>query len=43
MEDFDIPCLVITADMNDPRKLNDLQVTNQIESFIEILRQRKKK
>jgi benzoyl-CoA reductase/2-hydroxyglutaryl-CoA dehydratase subunit BcrC/BadD/HgdB len=43
MDDFDIPCLVITADMNDPRKLNEVQVTNQIESFIEILRQRKKK
>jgi len=43
MEDYDIPCLVINADMNDPRKLNELQVSNQIESFIEILRQRKKK
>jgi benzoyl-CoA reductase/2-hydroxyglutaryl-CoA dehydratase subunit BcrC/BadD/HgdB len=43
MDDYDIPCLIISADMNDPRKLNDTQVTNQIESFIEILRQRKKK
>jgi benzoyl-CoA reductase/2-hydroxyglutaryl-CoA dehydratase subunit BcrC/BadD/HgdB len=43
MDDFDIPCLVITADMNDPRKLNEIQVTNQIESFIEILRQKKKR
>ena len=43
MDDFDIPCLVITADMNDPRKLNEVQVTNQIESFIEILRQKKKR
>ena len=43
MDDFDIPSLVITADMNDPRKLNELQVTNQIESFIEILRKRKKR
>ena len=43
MEDYDIPCLVINADMNDPRKLNEVQVSNQIESFIEILRQRKKK
>jgi len=42
MEDYDIPCLIINADMNDPRKLNELQVSNQIESFIEILRQRKK-
>ena len=43
MDDYDIPCLVITADMNDPRKLNEIQVTNQIESFIEILRQRKRR
>jgi len=43
MEDYDISCLVITADMNDPRKLNEVQVTNQIESFIEILRQRKRR
>ncbi len=43
MEDYDIPCLIINADMNDPRKLNEMQVSNQIESFIEILRQRKKK
>jgi len=42
MEDYDIPCLIINADMNDPRKLNEVQVSNQIESFIEILRQRKK-
>jgi len=43
MEDYDIPCLIINADMNDPRKLNELQVSNQIESFIEILRQRKRR
>ena len=43
MDDFDIPCLIIDADMNDPRKFNEVQITNQIESFIEILRQRKKK
>jgi benzoyl-CoA reductase/2-hydroxyglutaryl-CoA dehydratase subunit BcrC/BadD/HgdB len=43
MDDYDIPCLVITADMNDPRKLNEIQVTNQIESFIEILRQKKRR
>jgi benzoyl-CoA reductase/2-hydroxyglutaryl-CoA dehydratase subunit BcrC/BadD/HgdB len=43
MDDYDIPCLIISADMNDSRKLNDTQVTNQIESFIEILRQRKKR
>ena len=43
MEESDIPSLVITADMNDPRKMNETQVLNQIESFIEILRERKKK
>ena len=43
MEDLDIPSLIITSDMNDPRKLNETQVINQIESFIEILRQRKKR
>ncbi|MHA2431281.1 MAG: 2-hydroxyacyl-CoA dehydratase subunit D [Promethearchaeota archaeon] len=43
MDDYDIPCLVISSDMNDPRKMNDAQVINQIESFIEILRKRKKK
>ena len=43
MEDYDIPCLIITADQNDARKFNETQVTNQIESFIEILRQRKKR
>jgi benzoyl-CoA reductase/2-hydroxyglutaryl-CoA dehydratase subunit BcrC/BadD/HgdB len=42
-DDYDIPCLIIDADMNDPRKLNETQVTNKIESFIEILRERKKK
>jgi benzoyl-CoA reductase/2-hydroxyglutaryl-CoA dehydratase subunit BcrC/BadD/HgdB len=43
MEETDIPSLVITADMNDPRKMNEIQVLNQIESFIEILRERKKR
>ncbi len=42
MEESDIPSLVITSDMNDPRKMNNTQVLNQIESFIEILRQRKR-
>ena len=42
-DDYDIPCLIIDADMNDPRKLNETQVINKIESFIEILRQRKKR
>ena len=42
MDDYDIPCLIITADQNDIRKFNEVQVTNQIESFIEILRQRKR-
>ncbi|MHA2038455.1 MAG: 2-hydroxyacyl-CoA dehydratase subunit D [Promethearchaeota archaeon] len=41
MEEADIPALVITSDMNDPRKMNETQVLNQIESFIEILRKRK--
>ena len=43
MDDYDITCLIIDADMNDPRKLNETQTLNQIESFIEILRQRKKR
>jgi benzoyl-CoA reductase/2-hydroxyglutaryl-CoA dehydratase subunit BcrC/BadD/HgdB len=43
MEDFDIPCLIIDADMNDPRKFNEEQISNKIESFIEILRERKKR
>jgi benzoyl-CoA reductase/2-hydroxyglutaryl-CoA dehydratase subunit BcrC/BadD/HgdB len=41
MDDFDIPCLIISSDMNDPRKFNELQVNNQIESFIELLEKRK--
>ena len=43
MDDYDIPCLIITADQNDARKFNEVQVTNQIDSFIEILEKRKKK
>ncbi len=43
MEEEDIPALVITSDMNDPRKMNDTQVLNQIETFIEILKKKKKK
>jgi len=43
MDDYDIPCLIITADQNDARKFNEIQITNQIESFIEILKRRKKK
>ena len=42
-DEYDIPCLIIDADMNDPRKLNETQVINKIESFIEILRERKKR
>ena len=42
MDEAGIPSLVITSDMNDPRKMNETQVLNQIESFIEILRTRKK-
>ncbi|MFX1453174.1 MAG: 2-hydroxyacyl-CoA dehydratase subunit D [Promethearchaeota archaeon] len=43
MDDHDIPCLTISSDMNDPRKFNEVQISNQIESFIEILKERKKK
>ena len=43
MEEENIPCLVITSDMNDPRKMNSVQILNQMESFIEILRKRKKR
>ena len=43
MKEADIPTLIIDADMNDPRKLNETQVLNKIESFIEILRKRKKR
>ena len=43
MKEADIPTLIIDADMNDPRKLNETQVLNKIESFIEILKKRKKK
>ncbi|MEJ2249075.1 MAG: 2-hydroxyacyl-CoA dehydratase family protein [Candidatus Lokiarchaeota archaeon] len=35
--EYNIPCLIIDADMNDPRKFNEAQVTNKIESFIELL------
>jgi benzoyl-CoA reductase/2-hydroxyglutaryl-CoA dehydratase subunit BcrC/BadD/HgdB len=42
-EEYDIPCLIISADQNDVRKFNEEQVTNQIESFIEVLRARKKR
>lgn len=41
MDDYDIPCLIVSADMNDPRKFNETQMTNQIESFIELLEKRK--
>ncbi|MHA1724671.1 MAG: 2-hydroxyacyl-CoA dehydratase subunit D [Promethearchaeota archaeon] len=43
LEDYDIPSLIINADMNDPRKFNEEQLNNQIESFIEILEKRKKR
>jgi benzoyl-CoA reductase/2-hydroxyglutaryl-CoA dehydratase subunit BcrC/BadD/HgdB len=43
MEDYNIPCLIVDADMNDPRKFNDAQITNKIESFFEILRKRKRR
>jgi len=41
-EDYDMPCLIIDSDQNDVRKFNETQVTNKIESFIEILTKRKK-
>ena len=37
MDDFGIPCQIITSEMNDPRKFNEVQVPNQIERFIEVL------
>ncbi|MCK4285500.1 MAG: 2-hydroxyacyl-CoA dehydratase [Candidatus Lokiarchaeota archaeon] len=43
MDEADIPSLIITSDMNDPRKMNETQVLNQIESFFEILRKRKRR
>ncbi|MBN1802070.1 MAG: 2-hydroxyacyl-CoA dehydratase [Candidatus Lokiarchaeota archaeon] len=42
MEDSDVPCLIIDGDMNDPRKLNSTQTINKIESFLELLENRKK-
>lgn len=42
-EDYDIPSLIIDADMNDPRKFNKTQISNKIESFIEILSEKKKR
>ncbi len=40
---YDIPCLIIDSDQNDVRKFNETQVTNKIESFVEILSKRKKR
>ncbi|MBD3254820.1 MAG: hypothetical protein GF383_06990 [Candidatus Lokiarchaeota archaeon] len=42
-EEHDIPSLIINSDMNDPRKMNEEQISNQIESFIEILEKKKNK
>ena len=39
-EEYDIPCLIIDSDQNDPRKFNEEQITNKIESFMEILEKR---
>lgn len=41
MEDISVPSLIISSDMNDPRKFNAEQLNNQIESFIEILKRNK--
>ncbi len=40
-EDYDIPCLIIDCDMNDPRKMNETQIENKLSSFFEILEERK--
>lgn len=43
MEDEGIPSLVIESDMNDPRKMNEEQLKNKLESFMEILQKSKKR
>jgi len=42
-EELDIPVLIIDSDQNDPRKFNEVQVSNQIESYIEVLKKSKKR
>lgn len=42
-EEAEVPSIIIDSDQNDPRKFSEVQVTNQIESFIELLRKNKKK
>ncbi|MBA7505774.1 hypothetical protein ES706_04451 [subsurface metagenome] len=43
MEEEGIPSLVIESDMNDPRKMNEEQLKNKLESFMEILQKSKKR
>ena len=43
VEEADIPCLIIDSDQNDVRKFNGTQITNKLESFIEILKKHKKR
>jgi len=43
MDEEGIPSLVIDSDMNDPRKMNEEQLKNQLESFMEILQKNKKR
>jgi len=43
MEEEGIPSLVIESDMNDPRKMNEEQLKNKLESFMEILQKNKKR
>ncbi len=42
MDEEGIPSLVIESDMNDPRKMNEEQLKNKLESFMEILQKNKK-
>ncbi len=43
MDEEGIPSLVIESDMNDPRKMNEEQLKNKLESFMEILQKNKKR
>lgn len=39
--EYDIPCLVIEADHDDPRQYSEAQIKNRIDAFIEMLSERK--
>jgi len=43
MDEKEIPSLVIDSDMNDLRKMNEEQLKNKLESFMEILQKSKKR